>query len=87
MFSKTISYMKQIKLMRQPLRAFFLFLEELNSALKKWTCKRSSFSLENQKTKNINARYSKPPSIFLLFVFKDHGEEKNQFAKDETPPQ
>jgi len=44
------------------------------------------FRKKKSKTRNINARYSKPPSIFFC-CFKDHNEEKNQFAKDETPPQ
>jgi len=44
---------------------------------------------KNSKTKSkyINARYSKPLSNFFSLLFKDGGEEKNQFAKDETPPQ
>jgi len=86
--------------MRQPTQSvIFLFLEVLDSALQKMNRQAFKFfSLEkkkykqtnkNSKTKSkyINARYSKPLSNFFSLLFKDGGEEKNQFAKDETPPQ
>jgi len=86
--------------MRQPTQSvIFLFLEVLDSALQKneptsvqiffFRKKKYKQTNKNSKTKSkyINARYSKPLSNFFSLLFKDGGEEKNQFAKDETPPQ